>query len=76
MTHRTRWLVPYITTVVAWIIRLWMSTMRVRIKSADGRQHPADPATERFIYVLARGAAAAGNAAEGASSSASTPTAR
>jgi len=50
MTHRTRWLVPYIAAVVAWFIRLWMSTMRVRIKSADGRLHPADPATERCIY--------------------------
>ena len=44
--QRSRWLVPYITAVVAWVIRLWMSTMRVRIVSADGREHPADPATE------------------------------
>jgi len=50
MTHKSRWLVPYITAVVAWIIRLWMSTMRVRIVSADGCVHPADPADQRFIY--------------------------
>lgn len=52
MTHRTRWLVPYITAVVAWAIRLWMSTMRLRVASADGREHPADPAEQRYIYTF------------------------
>jgi lysophospholipid acyltransferase (LPLAT)-like uncharacterized protein len=52
MTHRTRWLVPYITAIVAWAIRLWMSTMRLRRASADGREHPADPAHERYLYAF------------------------
>lgn len=34
------------------VIRLWMSTMRVRIVSADGLKHPVDPATQRFIYAF------------------------
>ncbi len=52
MTHRTRWLVPYIAAAVAWVIRLWMSTMRLRSASADGREHPADPGHERFLYAF------------------------
>jgi lysophospholipid acyltransferase (LPLAT)-like uncharacterized protein len=34
------------------LVRLWMSTMRVRIVSADGKPHPVDPATERFVYAF------------------------
>ena len=52
MTHRTRWLVPYIAAVVAWVIRLWMSTMRLQTASADGREHPADPKQERYLYAF------------------------
>ena len=37
MTRRNRWLIPYLTAAVAFVIRWWMSTMRVRIVSADGR---------------------------------------
>ena len=52
MKRRNRWLVPYIAAVVAWIIRLWMSTMRLRMASADGRWHPVDPKEDRYIYAF------------------------
>lgn len=52
MRRRNRWLVPYITAVVAFVIRAWMSTMRVKAISADGRSHPADPRERRYIYAF------------------------
>jgi len=52
MTHRTRWLVPYLAAAVALLIRLWMSTMRSRIVSADGGEHPADPHLQRYLYTF------------------------
>jgi lysophospholipid acyltransferase (LPLAT)-like uncharacterized protein len=52
MTRRTRWLVRYIAAIAAAVIRLWMSTMRVRIASPDGREHPTEPAAGRFIYAF------------------------
>lgn len=52
MRRRDRWLIPYIAAVVALVIRLWMSMMRVRIVSADGRKHPADPRESQFIYAF------------------------
>ncbi|HMC12039.1 MAG TPA: lysophospholipid acyltransferase family protein [Pirellulaceae bacterium] len=50
MKRRDRWLIPFIAAAVAFVIRLWMSTMRVRMVSADGRRHPADPKQNRYIY--------------------------
>lgn len=38
--------------LAALLVRLWMSTMRVRIVSADGQPHPIDPATERYLYAF------------------------
>jgi lysophospholipid acyltransferase (LPLAT)-like uncharacterized protein len=52
MTRRNRWLIPYFAAAVAWLIRLWMRTMRVRTVTADGRQHPTDPKEHRFIYAF------------------------
>jgi lysophospholipid acyltransferase (LPLAT)-like uncharacterized protein len=52
MKRRNRWLVRYIAAVMAVVIRVWMSLMRVRTVSVDGRQHPADPAASRFLYVF------------------------
>jgi len=52
MKRRNRWLIPYIAAAVALVIRLWMSTMRVRIASAGGRQYPPDPQLGRFIYAF------------------------
>lgn len=52
MKKRDRWLIPYFAAAVAVLIRLWMSSMRVRIVSADGRQHPVDPKDRRFLYAF------------------------
>src|SRR5947207_13343980 len=52
MTRRNRWLIPYLAAVVAFILRLWMNTMRVRTVSADGRSHPDDPRHARYIYAF------------------------
>ncbi len=38
--------------LAAFLVRVWMSTMRVRIVSADGRRHPLDPVTERYLYAF------------------------
>ena len=38
--------------VAALLIRAWMSTMRIRIVSADGLRHPVNPAAERFVYAF------------------------
>lgn len=34
------------------LLRVWLATLRVRIRSADGRQHPTDPEVDRFIYAF------------------------
>jgi lysophospholipid acyltransferase (LPLAT)-like uncharacterized protein len=52
MKRKSRWLVPYIAAAVALLIRIWMSTMRVRIVSADGRRHPVDPKQGRYLYAF------------------------
>jgi lysophospholipid acyltransferase (LPLAT)-like uncharacterized protein len=52
MTHRSRWLVPYLAAAVAFVIRLWMTTLRTRVVSADGREHPADPDQNRYLYLF------------------------
>ena len=52
MTRRNRWLIRYIAAAAALFIRAWMSLMRVRVVSADGRDHPADPANGRFVYAF------------------------
>src|SRR6185295_13533268 len=52
MKRSNRWLVPYLAAAVALVIRLWMSTMRKRIVTADGRVHPADPHDQQFIYAF------------------------
>jgi lysophospholipid acyltransferase (LPLAT)-like uncharacterized protein len=52
MTHRHRWLIRYVTALVAWIIRLWMSTMRYRVVSADGQKHPSDRPGARYVYAF------------------------
>jgi lysophospholipid acyltransferase (LPLAT)-like uncharacterized protein len=38
--------------LAALLIRLWMSTMRLRVVSADGQSHPVDPASLRYIYAF------------------------
>jgi lysophospholipid acyltransferase (LPLAT)-like uncharacterized protein len=38
--------------LAAVLIRLWMSTLRLRLVSADGRFHPVDPRSTRYIYAF------------------------
>jgi lysophospholipid acyltransferase (LPLAT)-like uncharacterized protein len=52
MKRRHRWLVPYIAAAVAFVIRVWLSMLRPRMVAADGRQHPADPRDQRYIYAF------------------------
>jgi lysophospholipid acyltransferase (LPLAT)-like uncharacterized protein len=52
MKKRDRWLIPYFAAAVACLIRIWMSTMRLRVVCADGRQHPVDPREQRFLYAF------------------------
>lgn len=52
MKSRHRWLVPFLAAAIAFLIRLWMCTLRRRIVSADGQSHPADPALARYLYIF------------------------
>src|SRR5262245_5127392 len=52
MTRRNRWLIRYFAAAAALLIRAWMSTVRVRAVSVDGREHPAEPAKGRFVYTF------------------------
>lgn len=52
MTFRSRWLVGYLAAALALVIRVWVGTLRVRKVSIDGRDHPADPAEQRYIYIF------------------------
>jgi len=52
MTRHNRWLIRYFAAGAALLIRSWMSTIRVRVATADGRIHPADPASGRFVYAF------------------------
>jgi lysophospholipid acyltransferase (LPLAT)-like uncharacterized protein len=52
MKQRHRWLIPHAASVIAHVVRGWMRTMRVKIASRDGRQHPVDPAEGRLLYAF------------------------
>ena len=52
MTFRSRWFVSYLAAAAAFVIRWWIRTLFVRRASADGREHPANPQVERFIYAF------------------------
>ncbi|MEX2173154.1 MAG: lysophospholipid acyltransferase family protein, partial [Pirellulaceae bacterium] len=41
-----------VAALAAVLIRIWMTTVRVRTVSADGQAHPVDPATSRYIYAF------------------------
>jgi lysophospholipid acyltransferase (LPLAT)-like uncharacterized protein len=47
---------PFVIRVIAllsaWLIRLWMRTLRYRMVFLDGRNHPADARRERYIYAF------------------------
>jgi lysophospholipid acyltransferase (LPLAT)-like uncharacterized protein len=52
MKLRSPWLISVVAALAALVIRLWIGTIRARAVSLDGRQHPTDPATEKYIFVF------------------------
>jgi lysophospholipid acyltransferase (LPLAT)-like uncharacterized protein len=52
MKLRSPWLVQLIGFILAFCIRLWVGTLRYRVVSLDGGEHPADYRRVRFIYAL------------------------
>ena len=44
--------IRFVASLAALVIRLWMSTIRVRVASADGQAHPVDPALGRYLYAF------------------------
>ena len=52
MKLRNPWLIRLAACITGVLLRVWLGTLRVRMRSADGRQHPPDPAVERFIYAF------------------------
>jgi lysophospholipid acyltransferase (LPLAT)-like uncharacterized protein len=52
MTQRHRWLIRPLAAIFAWVIRLWMKSMRATWISVDGRRHPAEIAGTRYIYAF------------------------
>lgn len=52
MKLRSPWLIRVAAWVVGFLLRAWLGTLRVRMRSADGRVHPPDPAVERLIYAF------------------------
>ncbi len=43
-------LIRLLGLLAAWLIRLWTRTLCFRIHVEDGRQHPADPRRQRYLY--------------------------
>ena len=53
MKLRHPWLIRLAAFFAAWLIRLWMRTVRCRLVfPPDGRRHPPDPRAERFLYAF------------------------
>ena len=52
MKLRNPSLIRLVALFGAWLIRLWMGTMRFRFDAPDGAFHPADPDVSRFIYTF------------------------
>ncbi len=52
MKLRSAWLIRLAAGVTGVVLRVWLGTLRVRMRSADGRQHPPDPAVERYVYAF------------------------
>jgi lysophospholipid acyltransferase (LPLAT)-like uncharacterized protein len=52
MKLRSPWLIRLAACVTGAVLRVWLGTLRVRMRSADGRQHPPDPAVERYVYAF------------------------
>ncbi len=52
MKIRHPWLIAAAALVGAVVLRVFMATLRFRIVTADGLQHPADPRQARYLYVF------------------------
>jgi lysophospholipid acyltransferase (LPLAT)-like uncharacterized protein len=52
MKLRSPWVLGPLAMLGAWLIRLWMGTLRYRIFFADGVTHPVSPRTRRYIYAF------------------------
>lgn len=52
MKLRSRRLLSPLGLAGAWLIRLWMGTLRRRVYFAGGLTHPADPRRQRYIYAF------------------------
>ncbi|MCE9529289.1 MAG: lysophospholipid acyltransferase family protein [Planctomycetales bacterium] len=52
MKLRSPFLIRCVAAVAAFVIWCWVSTLRIRITSLDGRRHPADPAQGQFLYAF------------------------
>ena len=52
MKLRSPWLISLVAALAALVIRLWIGTIRARAVSLDGRQHPTDPAQEKYIFAF------------------------
>lgn len=52
MKLRNPILIRLVAAALALVIWCWMRTTRLRIGSLDGRQHPADPASEQYFYAF------------------------
>lgn len=49
---RNGWLIRLAAFWAAHLARVWLATVRVRARSADGRMHPTRPDEARFIYAF------------------------
>jgi hypothetical protein len=49
---RNPWLIRLAAFSSALLLRAWLGTVRARVFSADGSDHPADPEVQAFIYAF------------------------
>jgi len=52
MKVRNRWIMWAFCSVTAALVRLWLRTIRLRMISADGRDHPIEPRLGKGIYIF------------------------
>jgi lysophospholipid acyltransferase (LPLAT)-like uncharacterized protein len=49
---RNGWLIRLAAFLAAHVARLWLATVRIRARAADGRMHPTNPDEARCIYAF------------------------
>src|SRR6266478_2289998 len=52
MKLRNPWVLCLLGLLGAWLIRVWMGTLRYRLFFADGIRHPEDSRNHRCIYAF------------------------